>query len=534
MDGTQAMTTSNATQGHSKPQFAAHETKVQQNEPEQAKYYCGRCEGWYLDEKTLIEHVNMYHEYWCTLCREQIPSETELKQHLCSVHCQQNRCSSCRIMFISPMSAMKHMLEKHSEIKDKVTPVAKQLKENQQYSLSDAAARDPEQDYLCGRCNVKFANIPDTAKHMLKVHRIKIGVRKNPKTGKEEIFMNNIKGKSVKKPSSSSSSPSKHALNPQRVLLNGGEMMIAPTKNGRNGMPSTSNGNSLPSTSSFSHPDSLSLPKLSNPPPMTHINQMNANHSVNRVTLVNNSQFNSSGPNGFRPLFVSTPAPLKLQKPSETPRPCDYCDKMLGSAFSLKRHLKNVHKMYTPYQQLQQQQQQQQQQLQQITPKIDRVLSPSEIEPFDAQNSSMIQTNPTPEVVSPTNEPPVESQALTNHNDTDSLDTVHVEVEENGDENDDDEIEIILPSSATEPPIEVDDDDSDLELTVIREPDRTVTPQQQSQPLFYVRAQPSSQFLQNLARKRRPGDVDKADIAAKLQKLNGHLALQQSIAPPRR
>lgn len=153
----------------------------------------------------------------------------------------------------------------------------------------------------------------------------------------------------------------------------------------------------------------------------------------------------------------------------------------------------------------------------QTTPKIDRVLSRSEIEAFEPHATSFQDDElPTLELQTPTNET------------EDSSDTVHVEVVM---ENDDD-VEVIATNASNDPPIDIeDDDDSDMDIQVISEP----TPRL-PKPLPFIRAQPSKRFLRNLAKKNlRPArqGLNREDIAAKIRKLNGHLALQKSITTRR-
>lgn len=156
------------------------------------------------------------------------------------------------------------------------------------------------------------------------------------------------------------------------------------------------------------------------------------------------------------------------------------------------------------------------------TLKIDRILSQSEIEPFEnsAQPNEELSFEP------------FASQSHSNNSDTESLPSVHVEIDN------EDDIEVVEPnSSINDPPITIDEpeeseiieaieSDSEMEITVLSEPQPSVP-----KPKPFVRVQPSSRFLRNLAKKKQATqtNVSKKDIAEKLKNISRHLSLKNKI-----
>lgn len=331
-------------------------TNLMPSNPGQTKYYCGRCEGWYLDEETLIEHINLYHEYWCTICNLRLRSENQLKQHMINVHCVSNRCESCRIIFNnSPEITLKHMLEKHCEIRDKhayvnnhaqeprvSTPVARPSShQNTANNSRHHATLNHSSEYLCAKCNLKFTNIQETAKHMMSRHQVEIGIRTYKDSGKEEIFIINNKGKIFTLPAKNK----EHSIT-KNVTFDGGKTTLTITNTGR------SNGNHLP-------PPSISIsPNLSNaltfrPSSSNNVTQepqlsrVVARPQVYASPLINNNQAStraSPPQNGFSPNYASTPELLpntnSKQNQQLKARQCKHCNRQLSSNYSLNRHIK--------------------------------------------------------------------------------------------------------------------------------------------------------------------------------------------------
>lgn len=356
--------------------------------PDQAKYYCRRCEGWYLDEETLIEHTNLYHEYWCVMCNLQIKSENELKQHM-NIHCGRSRCDFCRIIFRTTESTLKHMLTKHSEIKDKFvsvnspekhkTPsrspsslhiyspntINNRVQSNGMENLVAAPVILPRQPisnnfatkngqyhsiqknhstYLCEKCNLKFTDIQETAKHMMSRHKVKIGIRTFRGTGKEEIFIIGNEGKILDMGKRQPPNQNNNHSNP--VDLDGGKTTltitttqepVSSTSNGQQLLQSSTsvygNGSSTPILPTGSIISSVQLPRLTKFVP-------SSTAKGNRLTLINSNNINktvSQEQNG------SSPQPSlnnsKSKPRAKNPQHCEHCDKELSSKFSLNRHL---------------------------------------------------------------------------------------------------------------------------------------------------------------------------------------------------
>lgn len=302
-------------------------------DPEQGKYYCGRCEGWYLSEETLLEHTNLYHEYWCVICKLQIKSERELKQHM-NRHCLDKRCKNCRLIFKNPGSALKHMLNKHIEIKDKFASSSAV----QQRPASSLHVRSPgtinrratpvtlprdstsnvavttngpyhtilknRSKYLCAQCNLTFTDIKITAQHCMRFHKVEIGIRTHKDTGKEEIFIIGNKGKIME--------------------------MRSATQN-------HSNASQGSTTLTIATETSTPLSSTESIIPLRDLSRLN------RVTLINSATA-SPVQNGFVPIYAST-AQLPVNNSKSKPRPknlkqCQYCKKELSSNYCLKRHIR--------------------------------------------------------------------------------------------------------------------------------------------------------------------------------------------------
>uniref|UniRef100_A0A336MFA1 CSON000722 protein n=1 Tax=Culicoides sonorensis TaxID=179676 RepID=A0A336MFA1_CULSO len=542
------------------------------------KFVCGRCQGWYMDEETLLEHTNLYHEYWCKICNLQIRTEKELLNHMKGKHYIRNRCDTCRIFFRSPELAHNHMMSAHSEIKDKMasngtesaakprnestpqrsgdgnsikvktpntinnqvgvtskirvaapvivpstianssnhknisqstsltmisnnqgeatpknriseppilsTPVRSSSTINNNNKKSSTVVRQ----YLCSKCNLKFINVKDIARHMMSFHGVQVGLRSN--NGKEELVIVGNKGKiteihqkksnfpqsktknnsitstfgdttvtltKVTKPpatstpiaSQSSPIPSFTIYRNSSPIANGtnsDQVQIYPNKSNENNihkeMPIlrkiiTSNENNHnrveKSTTNFMRNE---------PPLLTHTNRITfRNNSPSTGIVQNGIESNSSKtlhttltPNGNVGMAPSVSQPKKRSRLS---RECHICGRVLSSSYSLKRHLRDVHKIpqdsigprnnSIPL------------------PRIDRVLSPSEIEAFNIQTSSLNESSPMSEDT---------LSNIENHND-DSNGSQMVEVEVEIDTKDD--IELIY-DDAHNPTVEIEED----------------------------------------------------------------------------
>lgn len=148
-------------------------------------------------------------------------------------------------------------------------------------------------------------------------------------------------------------------------------------------------------------------------------------------------------------------------------------------------------------------------------PKIDRVLSPSEVEALVPQNISL-----------PENQSALQSShVISDHSGTDnSSDTVHIEVKL------DDSLSI-LSEVPREPPIEIQSDSDSMEIEVLSEPESEPPI---PKPMKYMRVQPSKRFLRKLAQKnsdsnRVSSSVNKREIAEKLKKINRQLNMRNRM-----
>lgn len=323
--------------------------------PGQTKYYCGRCEGWYLDEKTLIEHINLYHEYWCTICRLRLKCENKLRQHMLNVHCGTNRCESCRIVFSnSPEMTLKHMLEKHSDIRDKHAFINNQAQETR-VSTPVTIRRQPQtqnstennryhttmnhsSEYLCAKCNLKFTNIQETAKHMMGQHQVEIGIRTFRDSGKEEIFIINNRGKIFTVPAQNS----EHSAS-KEVTFDGGRTSLTITAT-QNPVRTSGGHQQLISTPTASSNGLISSDNLAQVP-VRKLPTLPGNVTTLANSHVNNRLATTVSPvqNGFLSNYASTPDLLSnpnKQNKRIKPRQCKYCLRVLSSNFSLNRHLR--------------------------------------------------------------------------------------------------------------------------------------------------------------------------------------------------
>lgn len=149
------------------------------------------------------------------------------------------------------------------------------------------------------------------------------------------------------------------------------------------------------------------------------------------------------------------------------------------------------------------------------TLRIDRVLTPSEIQAFDLQSTSLIQDQSVP---SPT------PQNVSNHSDAGSLESMYIEVEPDIGSNvsDNKDLELIEQNNPT---IEVENEeaiaevesDSDMEITVLSEPEPAVP-----KPMRYLYAQPTKTFLRKKKQLTRR-TINKQDIAERVKKISRQL-----------